>query len=123
MGYKDVSNDGKYAKVKRVQGDDEDALTDAPTEGQVAAPPAQDSTGPSLADIMGALTILQQNFESFRGEVTSHLDSIDTRLDLINGFPQFSTSPQPSLPPAFTIDPLASPIPSSKATPEHPSLI
>ena len=25
MGYKDVNNDGKYAKVKRVQGDDEDA--------------------------------------------------------------------------------------------------
>ena len=42
MGYKDVNNDGKWVKVKEVQGDDDYALADAPTEGQAATPPAYD---------------------------------------------------------------------------------
>ena len=70
-----------------VQGDEDDNDEATLTKGQVAAPPAQALVAPTLSDITRALTLMQQNFESFRGEVRSRLNSIDMRLDVLAGFP------------------------------------
>ena len=90
MGYMDPNNSGKFVKVFVViDDDDEEEEENAPPEGQARDAPVQDPTAPTLADIMGALTLMREDFDSFKGEVRSRLDtmaeqitSVDHKIDL-----------------------------------------
>ena len=63
MGYRDQNNNGKFVKVRGVMDEDDDEK-----ENTLAA---QDLTTPILTNIMGVLTLMKEDFESFRGEVRS----------------------------------------------------
>ena len=66
MGYKDNNNNRIFVKIWGV-GDDDDGEEQAPTaQGtQTPTPPAHNVVAPSLVDIMGALTMLGDNFKRF----------------------------------------------------------
>ena len=66
MGYRDQNNNDKFVKVRGVIDEGDDDEENAPVEGQTQDQPAQDSTAPTLANIIGALTLTREDFKSFR---------------------------------------------------------